>query len=79
MIGHDFWGTFVEWYTDDDNGSGYGDNPRKTRWYDTLAECRRLAEGPPPQGAVWQPIVEWQPDMSPGGAAWCETYSDNRY
>lgn len=41
-IGYDAGGTFAEVYTDDDDGSGYGDHPRVGRWYGTRAECEAL-------------------------------------
>lgn len=74
----DRWGTYVEWYADDDGNSGYGDNARRCVWYCSAAEARELAKQPtPPRGATWQPITDWQPDMSPGSAAWCEVQADN--
>lgn len=36
-------GYYAEVYTDDDGGSGYGDNPRIGRWYGTRAECERIS------------------------------------
>ena len=65
----------VTWYRDDDNNSGYGDNPRKAVWWGTREECKALVNDKnPPNGARWEPISGWQPDMSPGSAAWCESY-----
>lgn len=70
-------GYYVEWYRDDDGNSGYGDNPRTTRWYCSRAEGLELVtQADPPIGAVWAPITGWKPDMSPGSAAWCECFSD---
>lgn len=46
-IGHDGGGYYVEWYRDDDGGSGYGDHPEITRWYvgrgGSRADCERRA------------------------------------
>ncbi len=36
------WGYFAEVYTDDDAGSGYGDNPRMGRWWGSRAECEAV-------------------------------------
>lgn len=36
------WGYFAEVYTDDDGGSGYGDNPRVGRWWGSRAECEAV-------------------------------------
>lgn len=54
-LGYDGWGNFVEWYRDDDNSSGYGDNPETARWYGTPPECRARALEPPPHDG-WEPI-----------------------
>tara|TARA_Y100000310_G_C20610310_1_gene777666 strand:+ start:1009 stop:1236 length:228 start_codon:yes stop_codon:yes gene_type:complete len=35
-------GIFAEIYTDDDDGSGYGDNPMSAKWYGTQEECENL-------------------------------------
>jgi hypothetical protein len=36
-------GWYAEVYTDDDNGSGYGDHPRVGRWYGTRQECEAIS------------------------------------
>jgi hypothetical protein len=41
-IGWDAGSYFAEVYTDDDNGSGCGDNPMYGRWYGSLDECEAL-------------------------------------
>jgi hypothetical protein len=38
----DNYGYYAEVYTDDDNGSGCGDNPRIGRWYGSREDCERL-------------------------------------
>lgn len=38
-LGYDAGGCFAEVYTDDDDGSGYGDRAKVGRWYGTRAEC----------------------------------------
>ncbi len=72
-----FGGYYAEWYRDDDANSGYGDNPRRAVWYGSRQECEAVATNAnPPAGTPWTPITGWQPDMSPGSAAWCESYGD---
>lgn len=60
-------GYYVEWYTDDDNGSGYGDNGRVARYYADRDTCYRMAEGGPPRGLKWV-TPEWTP--SPHAGEW---------
>lgn len=48
-IGYDRFGSFVEWYRDDDDNSGQGDNPQTSRWYGTTLELRERAAQPPPE------------------------------
>ena len=49
-IGIDGGGYYVEWYRDDDGGSGYGDNAEINRWYcNSHAECKARAKRPPPR------------------------------
>ena len=49
FIGSDaFGGCFVEWYRDDDDNSGNGDNPQFCRWYGTHNECAERIKQPPP-------------------------------
>ena len=39
---------FIEWYRDDADNSGFGDNPEITRWYgSTFAECLEYAKNNP--------------------------------
>ena len=42
-------GYYVEWYRDDDNNSGYGEDARIARWYGTKEECEERANGSPPR------------------------------
>jgi hypothetical protein len=75
---YDNWGSYAEWYRDDDDNSGYGDNPRTARWYGSRDECKRLAaRSAPPAGTPWVATTGWEPEMSPGSAAWCESCGDN--
>jgi hypothetical protein len=72
-------GWVVEWYRDDDNDSGYGDNPQIATWYGTQEECRSMADrNLPPPGLQWRSIQGWEPSTAPGSAAWCETYGDQK-
>ena len=48
---------FVEWYRDDDGGSGYGDHAAVAHWFGrTMAECEQRSKRPPPKTG-WGPIV----------------------
>jgi hypothetical protein len=42
-LGIDAGGWYAEVYTDDDGGSGYGDNARSGRWYGTRAQCEAVS------------------------------------
>jgi hypothetical protein len=57
FVGYDRFGSFVEWYRDDDNNSGQGDNPATVRWYGDTLECRERAKLPPPEDG-WLPVGE---------------------
>jgi hypothetical protein len=47
VIDYSDYGWYVEWYTDSDNGSGLGDNPKVQYWYGTRDECYdRVMEAP---------------------------------
>jgi len=50
-------GWYVEWYTDDDGGSGYGDHSRVCYWYagrqGGRAACEARAKLPPPAWRHW--------------------------
>jgi hypothetical protein len=52
-ISKDNGGWFVEWFTDDDRGSGWGDNAKSARWYAGRGGCRddcsRRARKRPPE------------------------------
>ena len=51
QIGCDGGGYYVEWYRDDDGGSGYGEGAEVARWYGATREaCERRADMPPPRG-----------------------------
>ncbi len=69
----------VEFYRDDDDNSGYGDHPEVAHWYvDSMAAGYAIvATGKYPDGLIWHRVGGWQPDRSPGSAAWCETQGDN--
>jgi hypothetical protein len=55
-------GTYVLWYTDDDGGSGYGDNAHRSFWYGSHSECqRRIDEREIPARGDW---VEWDGETS---------------
>lgn len=72
-------GWTVQWYRDDDDNSGYGDNPRVAKIYGDRAYCMALAEKTePPDGTHWRPIKGWEPNISAGSAAWCESYGDSK-
>jgi hypothetical protein len=77
QVFYGYGGCYAEWYRDDDNNSGYGDNARIARRYGSRQECEAVAgSATPPAGIVWIPINGWSPDMSPGSAAWCESYGE---
>ena len=41
----------IEWYRDDDNNSGWGDNAEICYWYGTFYECvERVRKAPPKDG-----------------------------
>lgn len=43
----------LEWYRDDDGGSGWGEGAQVQRWHGTHGECAERAESPPdPKGWV---------------------------
>ena len=46
-------GWFVEWYADDDDSSGYGDNARVCRWYGTYQDCLKRARRSAPSSRFW--------------------------
>lgn len=74
---YDRWGNYVEFYRDDDGGSGYGDNAEYAVKYGTLEECRKWVANPPAD-LKWHPLNSWVPNATtPGSAAWCETNGDN--
>lgn len=54
----------VEWYADDDGGSGFGDHAMVCRWFGrTLRECAERAKLPPPDDG-WIPFSDtWHPDF----------------
>jgi len=47
-------GYCVEWYRDDDNNSGYGDNAARAYWYGDLHQCQAMAKRNPPRECRWQ-------------------------
>ena len=57
-IGCDGGGYYVEWYSDDDGGSGYGEEAKVARWYGaTRGACERRADMPPPRrNRAWWPL-----------------------
>lgn len=47
----------LEWYRDDDGGSGYGEAPEVAYWYgNTYQECVNRAAGPVPAESHWSPL-----------------------
>jgi len=49
----------VEFYQDDDNNSGMGDNPRYARWYGEHKDCFKLLQsGEYPDGLNWVAYIE---------------------
>ena len=58
-LGCDAGGTFIEFYRDDDGGSGYGDHARVARWYADTAECQRIMQSDrAPAGLRWTRIED---------------------
>jgi hypothetical protein len=57
---------YVEFYRDDDNDSGYGDNAQVARWYGTAQECVERARQPAPKDGWSAP--RWVP--SPHAGEW---------
>ena len=70
-IQQDAGGIFAEFYTDDDGGSGYGDNPRVARWYGTLEECKAVTS----DQVQFHPLPSWDSRTDPFDLA-CERRSD---
>ena len=52
--GYDQGGKYVEWYADDDGGSGLGNAPFIQRWY--VTDESPAPELPPPEG--WVPFLD---------------------
>lgn len=49
----------VEFYRDDDDNSGHGDNPRVSYWYAERDECQAIIDGkaPIPRGLRYEPLA----------------------
>ena len=71
-------GHCIEYYRDDDDNSGYGGHAEIAHYYvDSTKEGNDLiATGVYPKGLIWKKIGSWEPDMTPGSAAWCEVQGD---
>jgi hypothetical protein len=57
---------YVEFYRDDDQDSGYGDNAMVARWYGTAQECVERAKQTAPRDGWAAP--RWVP--SPHAGEW---------
>ena len=51
-------GWHVVWYTDDDGGSGNGEDAHVTRWYGTHEACQERAKGPIPPEVEFVPLKD---------------------
>jgi len=58
-IGIDNGGWYAEVYTDDDGGSGYGDNPKLGRWYGTREACEQVS---PEKVKLYPMTIDESPD-----------------
>lgn len=63
-LGYSSWGSYVEWYRDDDCDSGYGDNAQTCRWWGTTAECRERIKRPAPKRGWSAPQSEHYVDAA---------------
>lgn len=68
QISHGAGGYRIEWYRDDDNNSGYGDNAQVAYWFGTYEQCSsRALSDPDPSWWVSCDSKEEGPDRTDPG------------